>query len=179
VSILQPSDRGEQRLPDGVVVASFPTYAEAQAAVNKVSESDTDIRGLAIVGNDLKLVERVMGRLTWGKVALAGLLRGLSFGIFFALAIYLLMPESLQSALILPLLGAAIGILLAIVTHAMTRRRREFSSVQQVMASRYDIVAPQATAGRAMHVIGQRGAAAPVMTPAAAPVAPSPEAPQA
>ncbi|GAA2172257.1 hypothetical protein GCM10009846_09490 [Agrococcus versicolor] len=179
MSILQPSDRGEQRLPDGVVVASYPTYAEAQAAINTVSESDTDIRGLAIVGNDLKLVERVMGRLTWGKVALTGLMRGLSFGVFFALAIYLLMPESLQSALILPLLGAAIGILLAIVTHAMTRKRREFSSVQQVMASRYDIVAPREIAGRAMHVLGQRDAPAPVTAPAAAPVAPTPETPQA
>lgn len=178
MSILQPSDRGEQRLPDGVVVASFPTYAEAQAAVNKVSEAEGEIRGLAIVGNDLKLVERVMGRLTWGKVAAQGMLRGLMFGIFFGLAIYLLMPESLQSAFILPLLGAAMGILLAIVTHAMTRKRREFSSVQQVLATRYDIVAPQAIAGKTMHVIGQR-AAAPVTTPAEAPVSPTPESPQA
>ena len=177
MTILQPSDRGEQRLPDGVVVASFPTYAEAQAAVNKVSEAEAEIRGLAIVGNDLKLVERVMGRLTWGKVALNGMLRGLMFGVFFGLAIYLLMPESLQSAFILPLLGAAMGILLAIVTHAMTRKRREFSSVQQVMASRYDIVAPQSIAGRAMHVVGQRSA--PVTVPAEAPVAPAPEAPKA
>lgn len=179
MSILQPSDRGEQRLPDGVVVASFPTYAEAQAAVNKVSEAEAEIRGLAIVGNDLKLVERVMGRLTWGKVAVNGMLRGLMFGVFFGLAIYLLMPESLQSAFILPLLGAAMGIILAIVTHAMTRKRREFSSVQQVLATRYDIVAPQAIAGKTMHVIGQRGAPAPVTTPAEAPVAPAPESPQA
>lgn len=179
MTILQPSDRGEQRLPDGVVVASFPTYAEAQAAVNKVSEAEAEIRGLAIVGNDLKLVERVMGRLTWGKVAFNGMLRGLMFGVFFGLAIYLLMPESLQSAFILPLLGAAMGIILAIVTHAMTRKRREFSSVQQVMASRYDIVAPQTIAGKTMHVIGQRAAAAPVTSPAEAPVAPAPEPPQA
>lgn len=179
MSILQPSDRGEQRLPDGVVVASFPTYAEAQAAVNKVSEAEAEIRGLAIVGNDLKLVERVMGRLTWGKVAFNGMLRGLMFGVFFGLAIYLLMPESLQSAFILPLLGAAMGIILAIVTHAMTRKRREFSSVQQVMATRYDIVAPQTIAGKTMHVIGQRSAAASVATPAEAPVAPSPESPRA
>ena len=179
MTILQPSDRGEQRLPDGIVVASFPTYAEAQAAVNKISESDADIRGLAIVGNDLKLVERVMGRLTWGRVALNGLLRGLMFGVFFGLAIYLLMPESLQSAFILPLLGAAMGILLAIVTHAMTRKRREFSSVQQVMASRYDIVAPQTIAGRAMHLIGQRAAPASVTAPAEAPVVPAPESPRA
>lgn len=156
--------RGEQRLPDGVVVASFSTYDDAQAAVHKVATADAEVAGLAIVGNDLKLVERVVGRLTWGKVAMTGLLRGLSFGVFLALVMVLLMPESLQSALLLPLLGAAFGILLGITTHALTRRRRDFSSVQQVMASRYDIVAPQAIAGRAMHVIGQRLQA----TPAAA-----------
>ncbi|MFC7430809.1 MULTISPECIES: general stress protein [unclassified Agrococcus] len=178
MSILQPSDRGEQRLPDGVVVATFSTYAEAQAAVNRISETEGEIRGLAIVGNDLKLVERVVGRLTWGRVAMGGMLRGLSFGIFFALAIYLLMGDAaLQSALVLPLLGAAIGIVLAIVTHSIGRRRRQFSSVQQVLASRYDIVAPQAIAGKTMHAIGQR-ASAPVTTPAEAPVAPQPESPQ-
>ena len=96
-----------------------------------------------------------------------------------ALAIYLLMPASLESALVLPLLGAAIGIMLGVVTHAMTRKRREFSSVQQVMASRYDIVAPQHIAGRAMHVVGQRGAAAPVTAPAEAPAGHAPETPQA
>lgn len=159
------SGRGAARLPTGVVVASFGTYEDAQAAVNKVSGSETEVAGLAIVGNDLKLVERVMGRLTWGKVALAGLWRGLSISLFLALAMFLLLPDAGQTLVLVPLLGAAFGILLGIVTHSMTRRRRDFASVQQVMASRYDIVAPNAIAGRAMSIIGQRSETAPPAAP--------------
>ena len=32
--------------------------------------------------------------------------------------------------------------------------------MQQVLAARYDVVAPQETAGKAMHIIGQRAGAA-------------------
>ncbi|WP_035254396.1 general stress protein [Agrococcus lahaulensis] len=161
--MFQGAARGDQHLPSGVVVASFETYDQAQAAIAKVSGAEAELKGLAIVGNDLKLVERITGRLTWGKVALAGAMRGLGFGAFIGLVYMLLVPEAIASVLLFPLLGLAFGILLGVVTHSMTRRKRDYASVQQVLAARYDVVAPQQSAGRAMHIIGQRGgAAAPV-----------------
>lgn len=159
--MFQQAGRGDQTMPRGVVVASYDSYEQAQAAVAKVSKTDADIAGLAIVGNDLKLVERVVGRLTWGKVALAGAMRGLGFGAFIGLVYMLLVPEAIASILLFPLLGLAFGILLGVVTHSMTRRKRDFASVQQVLASRYDVVAPNEIAGRAMHVIGQRAQGSP------------------
>lgn len=163
MSMFQGAARGDQHLPSGVVVASFETYDQAQAAIAKVSGAEAELAGLAIVGNDLKLVERITGRLTWGKVALAGAMRGLGFGAFIGLVYMLLVPEAIASVLLFPLLGLAFGILLGVVTHSMTRRKRDYASVQQVLAARYDVVAPQQSAGRAMHIIGQRGgAAAPV-----------------
>lgn len=162
MSMFQGAARGDQHLPSGVVVASFETYDQAQAAIAKVSGAEGELSGLAIVGNDLKLVERITGRLTWGKVALAGAVRGLGFGAFIGLVYMLLVPEAIGSVLLFPLLGLAFGILLGVVTHSMTRRKRDYASVQQVLAARYDVVAPQQSAGKAMHIIGQRGAAAPV-----------------
>jgi small basic protein len=162
VSMFQGAARGDQHLPSGVVVASFETYEQAQAAIAKVSGAQGELSGLAIVGNDLKLVERITGRLTWGKVAIGGAMRGLGFGAFIGLVYMLFVPEAIASVLLFPLLGLAFGILLGVVTHSMTRRKRDYASVQQVLAARYDVVAPQQSAGRAMHIIGQRGAAEPV-----------------
>lgn len=158
--MFQRSAVGDQHLPQGVVVASFETYAQAQAAIAKVSGSDAELAGLAIIGNDLKLVERIVGRLTWGKVAMRGAIRGLGFGAFMGLMFLLFVPEAVGSVLIFPLLGLAFGILLSLVQHSIVRRKRDFASTQQVLAARYDVVAPQESAGKAMQVIGQRDGAA-------------------
>ncbi|WP_072313888.1 general stress protein [Agrococcus sp. Marseille-P2731] len=157
--MFQRSALGDQQLPKGVVVASFETYDQAQAAVAKVSSSDTELAGLAIIGNDLKLVERIVGRLTWGKVAMRGALRGLGFGAFLGLMFLVFVPEAIGSVLVFPLLGLAFGILLGVVQHSIVRRKRDFASTQQVLATRYDVVAPQEISGRAMQIIGQREAA--------------------
>ncbi|WP_348645603.1 general stress protein [Agrococcus sp. SCSIO52902] len=175
--MFQGAARGDQQLPRGVVVASFETYEQAQAAIAKVSGADADLAGLAIVGNDLKIVERITGRLTWGKVAGAGALRGLGFGAFIGLVYMLFVPEAISSVLLFPLLGLAFGILLGVLSHAMTRRKRDYASVQQVLAGRYDVMAPQQTAGKAMHIIGQRGTPVPIEEPEAAPTAQQPAAP--
>lgn len=175
--MFQGAARGDQQLPRGVVVASFETYEQAQAAIAKVSGADADLAGLAIVGNDLKIVERITGRLTWGKVAGAGALRGLGFGAFTGLVYMLFVPEAISSVLLFPLLGLAFGILLGVLSHAMTRRKRDYASVQQVLAGRYDVMAPQQTAGKAMHIIGQRGTPVPAEEPEAAPTAQQPAAP--
>lgn len=38
-----------------------------------------------IVGTDLKRVERITGRLTWGRIAVGGILSGLWLGLFVGL----------------------------------------------------------------------------------------------
>lgn len=175
MSMFQRSAAGDQHLPRGVVVASYETYDQAQAAVAKVSGSEGELAGLAIIGNDLKLVERIVGRLTWGKVAMRGALRGLGFGAFLGLMFLLFVPEAAGSVLVFPLLGLAFGILLSVVQHSLVRRKRDFASTQQVLAARYDVVAPQESAGKAMHIIGQREGA-PVPTEAQLQSAPPPQA---
>ena len=45
-------------------VASFGSYEEAQKAVDQLSDDGFAVENLDIVGSDLRLVERVTGRMT-------------------------------------------------------------------------------------------------------------------
>lgn len=69
---LSPSaDRGAgfpsgRVMPQGEEVASFATYAEAQHAVDSLSDEGFPVQYLAIVGTDLRQVENITGRMSWG-----------------------------------------------------------------------------------------------------------------
>lgn len=157
--------QASNRLPEGVKVASYPTYEAAQQAVNSLAEAELDITGVALVGTDVRVVESVLGRLTWGKVAMAGALRGLTFGLFLGIVFWLLVPTAGAAILAMPVFGVAFGMLLSVITHSFMRKKRKYQSIQQVVPSSYDLIAPHAVAGAAMHKLG-RGSApvAPVQT---------------
>ena len=55
--------------PKGWPIGSYPTYAEAQRAVDYLSDQEFPVQQVTIVGVDLMQVERVTGRLTWPQGA--------------------------------------------------------------------------------------------------------------
>ena len=59
-------------LPQGETVASYGTYLEAQRAVDHLADKQFPVQHVTIVGTDLRMVERVTGRLSYPRVALAG-----------------------------------------------------------------------------------------------------------
>ena len=59
-------------------VARFDDYETAQRAVDRLSDDGFPVEKLDIVGSDVRLVERVTGRLTRGRAASAGALSGLA-----------------------------------------------------------------------------------------------------
>ena len=69
-------------LPTGLVVGTYDDYPAAQRAVHYLADEKFPVEHLAIVGSDLRQVERVTGRLTWGKAALGGLASGAWLGLF-------------------------------------------------------------------------------------------------
>jgi hypothetical protein len=162
-------------LPRGDEVARFETYAEAQQAVDRLVQADFPVQALSIIGNDMKSVERVTGRLSWGRAAGAGAVTGLWLGLFLGVLSSFFLPAAENGGLGYlfgaVLIGAAFGILYGVVSYALTRRRRDFSSVMQVLASSYSLIADGETANRARNVLGTG-----LGTPAAAsaPVAPPP-----
>ncbi len=102
---------------------------------------------VAIVGSGLKTVERVTGKLTNARAAAAGAASGAWIGLFFGLVLFLFSPESsfifIGAAV---LIGAGFGTIFALVSYAFNRKRRDFTSINQVLASQYEVVIdPQLT----------------------------------
>lgn len=148
-------------LPRGDVLGTYDTYPEAQSVVDRLSKADFDVKQLSIVGNDLKTVERVTGKLTYGRAALAGAASGAWLGLFFGLLLTIFTPPTPQSLSVLGaalLIGAGFGMIFGIVTYAINRRRRDFTSTHQVIASNYQIIIdPQLTA-KAQQVLAEHPA---------------------
>ena len=137
-------------IPKGDVLGTYDSYLEAQQVVDRLSKAEFDVKHLSIVGNDLKTVERVTGKLTYGRAALAGAASGAWLGLFLGLVFTLFTPPTPQSfgfvgaAL---LIGAGFGMIFGLVTYAINRRSRDFTSTHQVLASNYQIISdPEVTA---------------------------------
>jgi len=144
-------------LPRGDVLGTYDTYPEAQRVVDRLSQAEFPIKRLAIVGNDLKTVERVTGRLSYGRAALAGAVTGLWLGVFFGLVMLVFATETATAATVgaAALLGAGFGMLYGIVSFAITRRRRDFTSTHQVLASTYQIVVDPEVSGQAHEILAR------------------------
>lgn len=146
-------------LPRGEVVAHFETYLEAQAAVDTLSKRDFPVSQVSIVGSGLKTVERVTGRLTYAKAAGTGALSGAWFGLFIGLLLYLFSGDSSSLLFVgaAVLIGAGFGMIFSIVTYTLGRRRRDFTSIHQVLASSYDVLVEPSQLIRAREILGLAG----------------------
>jgi hypothetical protein len=148
-------------VPQGEIVATFKTYVDAQSAVDILARADFPVAQVSIVGSDLKTVERVTGKLTWGRVAAAGAASGVWLGIFFGLLLLIFSPTtSLGVLLAALLLGAGFGILFGLVSYAITRRRRDYTSMTQVLATSYSIIVDPEIANRARNLLGDQATGA-------------------
>ena len=140
------------------VVASYESYAEAQAAVDALSDQRFPVERLSIVGSDLRIVEQITGRLNWGRAALAGAASGAPTGGLFGLIFALFLTDdpgvsALGVFLYGVVIGALIGAALSIAGYAVTGGRRDFSSVGGLQANRYDVMADQDVADEAERLL--------------------------
>lgn len=149
--------KAQPDIPRGDVLVSADTYADAQSVVNRLARADYAVTDIAIVGRELVTVERVTGRLTYARVALRGVLNGAWFGLFFSLMLSLF-SETSSTTLVLPAvvaIGAGMGMLISLATYSIRRRRHDFSSVQQVLASRYEVLVPAGTVAAAKQALAE------------------------
>lgn len=138
--------------PKGWPVGSYPTYAEAQRAVDYLSEREFPVQQVTIVGVDLMQVERVTGRLTWPKVIGGGVLTGAWLGLFIGLILgFFGNPwAALGTALVA---GVFFGLITSAVPYAMARGTRDFSSTMQLVAGRYDVLCDPQNAEKARDLL--------------------------
>jgi hypothetical protein len=141
--------------PRGDTIAQFATYLEAQKAVDYLSDNHFPVQAVTIVGVDLKMVERVTGRLTYARVAVAGLASGAWFGLFVGLLISLFGNAKDFSVFFAVFIGAAFGLLFGVMSYAFTGGRRDFTSTSQIVAGEYLVLCLTEQAGKAMQLLNQ------------------------
>lgn len=138
-----PGQQGQQPVQNRPLVATYKTYAEAQKAVDFLSDNKFPVENVGIVGTDLKMAETVLGRLTWGRAAAGGVASGAWFGSFVGLLLSLFAKSGTSTfALIVAglLYGAVFGAIFGVVGYALTGGRRDFTSRSQIVATSYDVV---------------------------------------
>jgi hypothetical protein len=139
-------------------IAVFTDYADAERAVDRLSDLGFPVERVAIIGHDLRMVEQVTGRLNYGgaalKGAVSGALPGVLIGWFFGL-FDLISPLVASAVLALYglVIGAVIGAVLGVVMHALQRGRRDFDAVTMMVPSRYEVVADEEVADEAARLL--------------------------
>jgi len=140
-------------------VASYSTYEAAQAAVDQLSDDGFPVETIDIVGSDLRLVERVTGRLTNGRAAMLGASGGAWFGLLIGLLVGLFTTGPTWVGLVLGglVIGALWGAVVGWAGHAATRGKRDFASTRALVATKYDVVARGGQAENAKGVLRKAG----------------------
>jgi uncharacterized membrane protein len=139
-------------------VATYDSYADAQRAVDHLSDHEFPVERVAIIGTGLKYVEQVAGRVTTGRAALAGAAQGATLGALFGLLFGLIFTIDPNPAI--PLLalyglitGAILGALIGWLTHAAQGGQRDFASVAGMQAERYEVQVDDAVADQAAELL--------------------------
>jgi hypothetical protein len=145
-------------MPAGNEIAVYSTYLNAQKAVDTLSDEGFEVQTVTIVGHDLHMVERVTGRLTYPRAAFAGFASGAWFGLFVGLLMSLFSEQG-DMLMILPaiVIGGAFGLLFSVISYALQRGRRDFTSQSQIVAARYVLLCAPQTAGKARSILAEKG----------------------
>jgi hypothetical protein len=136
-------------------VGVFDTYPAAEKAVDYLADQGFPVGNLAIVGTDLRTVERVLARKTWRTVLLQGAAQGLSTALILFLVLWLFIPAANILALLLAavVFSSAISMAFAAFGYLLSRGERDFTSVQQTVATRYEVLCEHKVAEQAQELI--------------------------
>jgi len=143
-------------IPRGQVIGSYDTYAEAQRAVDFLSDKQFPVQHVSIVGSDLRMVENVLGRLTRGRAAMAGAASGAWFGLFVGVLLSLFADEGTNAIVLIlsaVVYGAVFGAIFGFAGHALTGGKRDFTSRSKIVASAYEVRCVWAEADRAREIL--------------------------
>lgn len=153
-------------------VGVYNSYDEAQKVVDFLADARFPVENLCIVGTELRSVERVLGRRSWGTVIGQGVQSGVSTGLMIALLMWLFVPN--ENPLLLAAyalgIGIIVGIIMAALAYWMSQGKRDFTSVSQTIATKYEVLAEHKVVSRARELVsGMPGVRAAQFNPAAGP----------
>ena len=148
-------------VPQGEVVAEFGQYQQAVSYVEKLLAKDFPAGMIAIVGKDLRQVERVRGKLSYGRIALSGALTGSWLGFIIGFLFGASIPGvdsttgGTGSIIAAVVIGAGVGMLWSILRYSTNRNKRSFMSQQQIVASVYQVQVPMTLVNEARAAAGE------------------------
>jgi hypothetical protein len=149
-----------QTVPGAIAVATYDDYADAQRAVDFLADNRFPVDRVTIIGLDLRLEERVVGRLTIARAALAGAGTGAWFGLLIGVLLGLFTSEGwLWVVLIGVGAGVLWGAIFGAIAHALTGGRRDFASVSAIRADRYAVLVEPEYADQAVELLARLGRA--------------------
>jgi len=121
----------------------YDDYADAQRAVDFLSDEGFPVQNVLIVGTDLKQVERVTGRLTTSRVLTAGAASGAWLGLLVGLLLGIFVKGGASyfaTVLTGVMLGVLFGAVWALIGYLATRGQRDFSSISKVIPGRFEVL---------------------------------------
>jgi hypothetical protein len=145
---------------DRRVIGSYTEYADAERAVDYLSDRGFPVERVTIVGHDLRLIEKVLGRVGYKEAmlraasggAFTGVLIGWIFGLFNWVDPIL---AGLLLALYGLIFGAIVGAVFGAVAHWAQGGRRDFASIRVMLPSRYEVLVDSEVADQALELLNQ------------------------
>lgn len=139
----------------GEMVASTRDYEVAQKTVSRLIAGEVPARDIAIVGQGVRTVERVTGRLGYAAAARSGAINGVLIGLVLSAVMLFGNPDApIPLFLGFILIGVALGMIMSLVTYSIVRRRRDFASMTQMLADHYEVRVQPGSLAKARQVMG-------------------------
>jgi hypothetical protein len=134
----------------------FDSYERAQRTVDYLSDREFEVQNVVIVGTELRSVERVTGRITRSKIAVASAMSGAWMGLFIGIA-FALFGNGNQWGFVIAtvIFGALFGLVWSQIGFSAVTRSgtRDFSSVSQVVATKYEVLVEHRLAEKARELL--------------------------
>jgi len=129
-------------LPRGETLATFDAYVSAQKLINSLVSEGVPFRSLSIVGTDVNLVERVTGKIGYGRAALSSAMSGSWLGVLAGLIFVIVSPTDVITPIVAGgIIGAGIGMVVGMVLFTLAgSNRRSYRSLQHIIAKSYRVV---------------------------------------
>lgn len=141
----------------GETVASVRDYEAAQKTVSKLIAGEVPARDIAIVGQSVRTIERITGRLGYAAAARSGAVNGVLIGLLLSAILVIGNPDApIQLFVGFVFIGVALGMIMSLITYAIVRRRRDFASVTQLAADHYEVTVLPTSLAKAREVVGDQ-----------------------
>lgn len=135
----------------------YDKYADAQRAVDYLADNSFPVQNIVICGTELKLLERVTGRRSWGQVIGRGVLNGVMTGLLLGFLFSLFTQPGMGWVVFAVAIG--LGIFFSVVTqaigYAMTGGRRDFNSITQTIPTKFEILCEHKVAMKAREMLAE------------------------